>query len=167
MRYRSAVIAPSVTDAVKYTGGWLYDQGMAGWGVIVLVPGQQDVRPLEILGATPLDLESALSAPYGPFPETVIVSPEMYESDDRIRTGLLEALDQGLTRVTFWGEALPSELDTRLGTTQHHLSRAAKVFKGHALRAASGSKESVGATESFRVGVAATVPANRNLVAMS
>jgi hypothetical protein len=156
-----------VSDAVKHTGGWLYDQVMAGWEVVVLVPGQADTRPLEILGATTLDLESALSAPYGPCPETVVVSAEIYESDHRIRTGILESLDQGSTRVTFWDEELPGELDTRLGTTQHHLSRAAQVFKGHALVAARGSKESVGVTESFRVGGAATASSSRNLVAMS
>ncbi|WP_330150123.1 hypothetical protein [Rhodococcus chondri] len=156
-----------MADAVKYTGGWLYDQVMAGWEVVVLVPGDEDVRPLDILGATTLDLESALSSPYGPVPQTVVVSAEIYERDTRIRAGLLEALDQGLTKVTFWDEELPTELDMKFGSTKHHLSRAAQVFKAHALAAASQPRESAGATETFRVGGVSAGSSKRNLVAMN
>ncbi len=39
MRYRLDVIAPSVIDAVQFTGGWLFDRVMAGWDVTVLIRG--------------------------------------------------------------------------------------------------------------------------------
>ena len=51
MRYRLDVVAPSVLDAVRFAGGWIYDRVMAGWDVTVLIGTDEDVRPLEILGA--------------------------------------------------------------------------------------------------------------------
>ena len=60
MRYRLDVVAPTVLDAVQYAGGWVYDRVMAGWDVTVLVANDDDVRPLKILGADTLDLESVL-----------------------------------------------------------------------------------------------------------
>ena len=62
MRYRLDVVAPTVLDAVQFAGGWLFDRVMAGWDVTVLIPGDEDVRPLEILGPDTLDLESALES---------------------------------------------------------------------------------------------------------
>ncbi|NMD96723.1 hypothetical protein HF877_15190 [Rhodococcus sp. BL-253-APC-6A1W] len=151
MRRRLAVVAPRVADAVRYTGGWLYDQVAAGWEVVVLVPGNADIRPLEILGATTVDLESALEcSPHGPMPDTVAVATDLYEADARIRQGLLETLAKHPTTITMWGEGVPSELDSRFGSTQHRLSRAARVFKAHALQAATNAPVDVGFTESFR-----------------
>ncbi len=51
MRYRLDVVAPTVLDAVRFAGGWVYDRVMAGWDVTVLVGADEDARPLEILGA--------------------------------------------------------------------------------------------------------------------
>ena len=61
MRYRLDVVAPTVLDAVTSAGGWIYDRVMAGWDVTVLVGGDENVRPLTILGAETLDLESVLA----------------------------------------------------------------------------------------------------------
>ena len=68
MRYRLDVVAPTVLDAVRYAGGWIYDRVMAGWDVTVLVGNADDVRPLEILGAQTLDLQSVLEDMGGPTP---------------------------------------------------------------------------------------------------
>ena len=62
MRYRLDVVAPSVPEVVKHAGGWLVDRVMAGWDVTVLIDGEQDLRPLEILGVDTQDLETALSS---------------------------------------------------------------------------------------------------------
>ena len=62
MRYRLDVVAPTVLDAVKFAGGWVYDRVMAGWDVTVLIGDDEDVRPLEILGAEVCDLESVLES---------------------------------------------------------------------------------------------------------
>ena len=155
MRYRLDVVAPSVLDAVQFAGGWLFDRVMAGWDVTVLIPGDENVRPLEILGADTLDLESALeSAEERPHPQTVAVAADLFGSDERVRRGVLEALDQGLTEVTLWGEHCPAELDQNVDSVQHRLSAAARAFKAQALAAAAApAAASVGHTETFRCGV--------------
>lgn len=58
---------------------------MAGWEVTVAVVDPEDVRPIRILGATTVDLESALSSPRGPIPESIAMSVDLYEKDSRIR----------------------------------------------------------------------------------
>ena len=62
MRYRLDVVAPTVLDAVRFAGGWVCDRVMAGWDVTVLIGNDEDVRPLEILGAEVRDLESVLES---------------------------------------------------------------------------------------------------------
>ncbi|WP_241385055.1 hypothetical protein [Rhodococcus sp. CH91] len=139
---------------MRYTGGWLYDQVAAGWEVVVVVPQSSDLRPFEILGASKaVDLESALSsASYGPMPDTVAVAADLYASDERIRNGVLEVLSENPATIALWGDTVPSELDSRIVPLQHRLSRAAQVFKSHALAAASAPATAVGLTESFRTG---------------
>ncbi|MEU5842043.1 hypothetical protein [Rhodococcus sp. NPDC047139] len=126
----------------------------AGWEVVVVVPQSSDLRPFEILGATKaVDLESALSSgSQGPMPDTVAVAAELYMSDERIRGGVLDTLSESPAKIALWGEGIPSELDSRIAPLQHRLSRAAQVFKSHALAAASAPATAVGLTESFRTG---------------
>ena len=50
LRYRLAVAAPSVVEVVRFAGGWLFDQVIAGWDVMVLTAEPGDDRPLQILG---------------------------------------------------------------------------------------------------------------------
>ena len=112
MRYRLDVVAPTVLDAVKFAGGWIYDRVMAGWDVTVLIGTDEDVRPLEILGAEVRDLESVLESwEDRPHPQTVAVAADLFDSDARVRQHVLSALEQGATEVTLWGEQLPAELD--------------------------------------------------------
>jgi hypothetical protein len=51
LRARLTVIASSLAEVVRYAGGWLFDQAMAGWDVAVLTADHADPRPLRILGA--------------------------------------------------------------------------------------------------------------------
>lgn len=128
----------------------MFDQVMAGWEVTVIVADHGDTRPLQILGASTLDLESALASPDGPRPQAVAVAGDLFETNPVVREGLLKTLDRGIIDVTVWGEKVPADLAHHFGPTQHQLSRAAMVFKSHALAAASQSSISVGATEMFR-----------------
>lgn len=161
------MVAPRVADAVRYTGGWLYDQVAAGWEVVVVVPACADIRPLEILGASTVDLESALeSSQHGPMPDTVAVSADLYAADARIREGLDQLLAANPTTITMWGEDVPAELDVRFGSKQHRLSRAAQVFKSHALTAASMPSTHVGLTETFRTGGMGSLPMRGTLASM-
>jgi hypothetical protein len=162
MRYRLDVVAPTVLDAVRFAGGWVYDRVMAGWDVTVLIGSDEGVRPLEILGAEVRDLESVLEAwEERPHPQTVAVAADLFHRDARVRRGVLEALEQGATEVTLWGERLPAELDSSVDSVQHQLSAAARAFKAQALAAARGSDvEAVGGTETFRCGMMASVAAD-------
>jgi hypothetical protein len=161
MRYRLDVVAPTVLDAVRFAGGWVYDRVTAGWDVTVLVGDDEDARPLKILGAEVRDLESVLvSWEDRPHPQTVAVAADLFDRDARVRQGVLEALEQGATEVTLWGEGLPAELDESVDSVQHQLSAAARAFKAQALAAANDPAADVGHTETFRCGMMASVAAD-------
>jgi hypothetical protein len=157
MRYRLDVVAPSVPEVVKFAGGWLVDRVMAGWDVTVLISAGEDTRALEILGVQTYDLESALEMwADRPHPQTVAVAADLFASDQRVRQGVLNALDDGLTEVTLWGEQCPEELDDTVGSVRHHLSAAARAFKAQALAALDDQDGAfVGECEAFRCGVMA------------
>jgi hypothetical protein len=160
MRYRLDVVAPTVLDAVKFAGGWVYDRVMAGWDVTVLIGDDEDARPLEILGAEVRDLESVLESWQDrPHPQTIAVAADLFDRDSRVRKGVLSALEQGATEVTLWGEGLPAEIDKSVDSVQHQLTAAARAFKAQALAAANNS-EAVGHTETFRCGMMASVAAD-------
>jgi hypothetical protein len=169
MRYRLDVVAADVADVVRCAGGWMYDRVMAGWDVTVLLADGADKRPLYILGVETADLESALALwADRPHPQTVAVAADLFASDERVRRGVLGALEQGLTEVTLWGESCPSELDDSVGAVRHHLSAAARAFKTQALTAAQDADAgSVGDTETFRSGVMATPSVASDLVPAS
>jgi hypothetical protein len=161
MRYRLDVVAPTVLDAVRFAGGWVYDRVMAGWDVTVLVSGDEDARPLEILGAEVRDLDAVLEAwEERPHPQTVAVAADLFAVDARVRGHVLNALDQGATEVTVWGERLPAELDESVDSVQHRLSSAARAFKAQALAAANDSYGDIGPSETFRCGMMASVAAD-------
>ena len=168
MRYRLDVVAASVADVVRFAGGWMYDRVMAGWDVTVLLAGGADERPLQIPGVDTADLESALALwADRPHPQTVAVAADLFASDERVRRGVLGALEQGLTEVTLWGETWPTELDDSVGPVEHHLSAAARAFKSQALTAAAADGDSVQPTETFRCGVMATPAVPSDLVPAS
>lgn len=169
MRYRLDVVTPNVADAVTFAGGWLFDRVMAGWDVTVLIGQDEDVRPLEILGVDSYDLRSALTLwRERPVPQTVAVAADLFSSDARIREGVLNALDHGMTEVTMWGENCPIELDDTVGPVQHYLSAAARAFKAQALAALNDPKAAlVDDTETFRCGVTAAPSVAADLIPAS
>jgi hypothetical protein len=184
MRYRLDVVAASVGDVVRFAGGWLFDRAMAGWDVTVLLAdhlsGEVDARPLQILGAQTLDLEVALAETESgivsavatrPRPQALAAAADLFGRDSRVRQGVLQALDHGVTEVTLWGETWPAELDDSVGLVQHRLSTAAQTFKGRALAAALRVEEappgSIGQTEVFRSGLLACPSVAADLVPSS
>jgi hypothetical protein len=107
------------------------------------------------------DLESVLASwEERPHPQTVAVAADLFDRDARVRQGVLEALEQGATEVTLWGEGLPAELDESVDSVQHRLSAAARAFKAQALAAANDPEADVGYTETFRCGMMASVAAD-------
>ncbi|MEY8014570.1 hypothetical protein [Mycobacterium servetii] len=156
MRYRLDVVATGVVDVVGFAGGWLFDRAMAGWDVTVLVADHPDPRPLQILGARVLDLEDVLATMESrPRPQALAAAADLFGCDARVRQGVLQALDHGVTEVTLWGEDWPAELDESVGLVQHRLSMAAQIFKSQALAAAAVPHGSIGHTETFRSGLLA------------
>ena len=151
MRYRLDVVAAGVADVVRFAGGWLFDRSMAGWDVTVLVADHPDERPLQILGVRILDLEYALATiGHRPPPQTLAAAADLFDCDSRVRQGVLQALDQGATEVTLWGQTWPVELDPHVSLVEHRLSAAAQAFKAQALAAAGIDAPSIGAIETFR-----------------
>ncbi|MBB5915598.1 hypothetical protein BJY24_004510 [Nocardia transvalensis] len=150
-RYRLAVVAPSAADVIRHVGGWLFDRTYAGWEVIVLVSDSSNARPLGILGATVLDLETSLATPvHGVWPNAVAVDARTYLADGRVRDGVHECLDRGLAEVSLWGDGLPGELNSRIEPVEHRVSVAGRAFKACALDAAGLPDEQVQVTEAFR-----------------
>jgi hypothetical protein len=156
MRYRLDIVSPTVADAVAFAGGWLFDRAMAGWDVTVLIPNTgEDVRPLEILGATVLDLEPVLESwTDRPHPQTVSVAAGLFENDERVRRHVRKALDHGLTEVTLWGDHCPAELHSDVDAVRHELSAAARAFKSQALAAVGAADRGADQhVETFRCGM--------------
>jgi hypothetical protein len=165
VRYRLDVVATDVVDVVRFAGGWLFDRAMAGWDVTVLVADHPDERPLRILGVQILDLEHALAtAGHRPPPQTLAAAADLFNCDPRVRQGVLQALDQGATEVTLWGQTWPVELDSQVGRVEHRLSAAAQAFKGQALAAAGISAPEIGRTEVFRSRVMSSPSVQADLV---
>lgn len=168
MRYRLDVVASDVADVVKFAGGWLFDRAMAGWDVTVLLADHPDERPLQILGAQIIDLEYALaSVGHRPPPQTLAAAADLFDCDSRVRQGVMQALDQGGTEVTLWGETWPAELDDSVGLVHHWLSAAAQAFKAQALAAAGKSQDPIGVVETFRSRVLACPSVEADLVPAS
>jgi hypothetical protein len=165
MRYRLDVVASGVIDVVRFAGGWLFDRAMAGWDVTVLVADPPDARPLQVLGARVVDLEDALAAVESrPRPQALAAAADLFGCDPRVRQGVLQALDHGVTEVTLWGETWPAELDHSVGLVQHRLSTAARTFKAQALAAAAVPDGSIGYVETFRSGLLACPSVATDLV---
>ena len=111
----------------------------------MLLADHPDDRPLQIIGAQMLDLEDALaSVQPRPRPQALAAAADLFGCDARVRQGVLQALDHGVTEVTLWGENWPSELDDSVGLVQHRLSMAAQTFKAQALAAAAAPHAPIG-----------------------
>jgi hypothetical protein len=167
-RYHVEVIASDVVDVVRRAGGWIFDRATAGWEVTVLIAGRCEVRPLQILGATPRALESGFDPMNnGSSAHALAVGADVLARDARVREDVLHALDRSLIEVTLWGDACPVELDPRVEPAQHVLSTAARAFKAHALAAAGCPQDSVSPIETFRIGGATYWPDDPELLPVS
>jgi hypothetical protein len=161
LRYQLNVVASTTEEVVRSAGGWLCDRAMAGWDVNVLVAEGGDVRPLTILGATALDLDTG----FVPMVRTasrigaLAVSADVLAADPHVRDEVLRVLKQELTEITVWGRQWPPGLGRQAESVQHRVSSAARAFKAHALAAAVGSADAVTATESlFQIGTGSFRP---------
>jgi hypothetical protein len=144
-----SVMSTGVADAVESAGGLIFDRVKLGWRVTVLLPAGEDTRPLRILGA---DVADAAAPPVElrDHRTALAASAAMYAHDASTRSEVDAALSNKTTEVILWGTSLPDDLDRAGKQSSYHLSRAALVFKGHALTAAGLDPSSIEPTESFR-----------------
>ena len=148
--FRIFVAAPCVLAAIQFVGGWVFDRVMAGWAVVVFVPGPVDAGPLRILGADVRSLDSAVAlVGVVPAPNVIAVSAELVAKDRAVKQIVCQALKDAHTELVVWGESLPLSVRGNFGPVEHRLSLAARAFKAHALLAA-GAEATVGPTEAFR-----------------
>jgi hypothetical protein len=160
LSYRLDVMASSVLDAVESAGGWLYDRRTAGWRVTVLLPGgEEDVRPLRILGVDTLPLgPTGISWEQRPHPQGLAIAADLFHRDPRAVQDVFRALEQSRPEVIMWGGDWPYGLIHSDGEIHHELSGAARTFKYHAIRAASGHDlASAGGIETFQCGTIASL----------
>jgi hypothetical protein len=137
------VIAPTMQDAVRFAGGWLFDQVISGWDGTVLTTDHADPRPVRILGAGAEDLEWALDAPpWGMRPDALAVDAALCGSDPRVDRLVRDTVAGGVADVRTWGAGGGC-------VVQHRLSVAARAFKAQALAAASAA-DPAGPTEAFQ-----------------
>lgn len=133
------MFAPSTAEAVRSTGGWLFDQVMAGWDVTVVITTDcgGDPRALHILGARVRDLDSVPASPaLGLCLRAIGVRTDVYQSDPRVRQMVRTALEGGQADVRFWGDSWPDAVPSTADRVSHRLSLAARAFKAQAMAAA-------------------------------
>ncbi|MBD0021668.1 hypothetical protein [Gordonia sp. (in: high G+C Gram-positive bacteria)] len=159
LRNRLALITPDTEQAIRYAGGWLFDQALAGWEVTVHVATDCDVRPLEILGARPMDFGTSMRShtDNGPWPQALAVCSSLFEADGRVRAGVLDTIDTARADLRIWGASQPVELAGRCQSTVYELSFAARAFKRRAFAAAGLAPETMTTAETFLVVGSATV----------
>jgi hypothetical protein len=160
---RIAAVGRDVAEVVRYAGGWLFDQAMAGWDVSVLTLDDDNAQSVAILGAHAHDLGEVLRSGVGVGSclSAVAVLAELYRAEQGVRDIVRNALESGCDEVLLWGDDEPADaalsqevrlLDARgpgerprvrrvaltgsPAPTRHRLSIAARAFKAHALTAA-------------------------------
>ena len=153
LRPRMTAIAPSAAEAVRYAGGWLFDQVMAGWDVTVVTADDGDPRPLDILGVRARSFDALFAAPVlGPRLRAIALRTDLYHDDERVRRLVLAAAESGRAEIRLWGEGWPADFDGSGDPVSHRLSLAARAFKAQALAAADLPGAPAQETEVFRRG---------------
>ena len=148
-KYQLDVTAHDVADLVSSAGGWLFDRSMAGWDVRVVLTGDYDPLPLQILGVstTPREVDDEPAAPARGL--ALAASAAAVSADADLRAEVLQAMKSGVVDVLIWGDSWPEGVERGVDVVEHELSAAARAFKGHALGAL-GLAKSVGTTEAYR-----------------
>jgi hypothetical protein len=146
-------IAPSAAEAVRYAGGWLFDQVMAGWDGTVITADDGDPRPLDILGARASNFDALLAAPVlGSRLRAIALRTDLYQDDERVRRLVLAAAESGRAEIRFWGDGWPPDFGGSGEVVSHRLSLAARAFKAQALAAADRPGAPSDESEMFRRG---------------
>jgi hypothetical protein len=146
LKSRVAVIGRDAAEVVRFSGGWMFDQALAGWDVNVLTLDDGNVRPLRILGANPHDLAPLLApgVAVGQCLHAVVVPADLYHAEEGVRRIARNAMEAGSAELLLWDDdqspvlGLPGPVSAGHGPVpvRHRLSLAARAFKAQALAAA-------------------------------
>jgi hypothetical protein len=143
LKPRVAVIGRDAAEVVRFSGGWMFDQALAGWDVNVLTLDDGNLRPLRILGASAHDLTPLLApgVAVGQCLHSVVVPADLYHAEEGVRRIARNAMESGSAELLLWGEYLHPDLglvreSDGPGPVRHRLSIAARAFKAQALAAA-------------------------------
>jgi hypothetical protein len=143
LKSRVAVIGRDAAEVVRFSGGWMFDQALAGWDVNVLTLDDGNLRPLRILGASPHDLAPLLvpGVAVGQCLHAVVVPADLYHAEEGIRRIARNAMEAGSAELLLWDEDLIPDLGLVRQSAgpvpvRHRLSIAARAFKAQALAAA-------------------------------
>ncbi|MFW0796761.1 hypothetical protein AAFP30_23345 [Gordonia sp. CPCC 205515] len=168
LRHRLAVVAADPVEALMLSGGWVFDQSLAGWDVSVHVLEGGDPRPWQILGADIYNLRCSLDRrDADPWPEALAISATLLDSDAGIRDEAVSAIESGRCEMRILGATEMAGLPSRLAPDQHHLSLAAQAFKRRAVEAAHMQADMVGATEGFLSSTPMPLAAAAELISLS
>lgn len=153
---RIAVIGRDAAEVVRFAGGWLFDQSLAGWNVNALILDDRDVWPLRILGANAHDLTPMLApgVAVGQCLHAVVATAELYQAEEGVRRLARNAVESGKAELLLWddlasgtagfdkagfdkaGPGAATGTRFQRAMTRHQLSLAARAFKAQALAAA-------------------------------
>jgi hypothetical protein len=147
-----SVMSATVGDAVQFAGGLIYDRVKVGWRVTVLLllplAEDEDTRALRILGADVTDIADPPTQ-LRERPTALAASTEMFTHHATTRSELKAAMATNTTEVILWGSDFPADLEHGSRKITYRPSRAALVFKGHALVAAGLDPASIEQAETF------------------
>jgi hypothetical protein len=131
-RFRMDVVCGTVAEAVAHAGGLICDRSLTGWDVGVFAtrdtPTAQQDLGLRVLGATRID-NMALEPAEQPLLRAVVVSGDLYRSDDDVRRWVEDAMREPGIEVLVWETARPGPAG---GRVEIPISRAAAIFVEHA-----------------------------------
>jgi hypothetical protein len=137
LRCRLEVVAGTVAGVVSAAGGLVCDRAMAGWEVRVHLAGDEDLRPLRILGAdvTAVEPGSAFLGDRSPT-STLVLAADLSAVDVGAYQETIATARCKYDDVLLWGASPEALSDDPMTSIEHRMSLAALAFKREALRAA-------------------------------
>ena len=148
MKYHLHVVAPRANDVVIGIGAWLFDQVRSGWTISVMLSEPVGPKGLRVLGteATAID---PMSWACKDSAHVIATEIELYKSDAALRRHVDRASRDSQKEVLLWGSTTHARWPQASLAVRYDPSRAACIFKTHAVTAAGLSPGSVATEETF------------------
>ena len=149
IRHRLAVVGCGPIDIVRAAGGVIVDRLREGWDAVALLTEEADHRPLRILGAEAINIDSERAEQVKTeVPHAMLIANELMRDNASVQQWVLQVLEESLTSMAAFSDSWSGSVDAAY-PMRHRLSRSARIFKAEALRAAHASEETITETELF------------------